>query len=421
MTTKHHQIVIIGAGTAGITVAARLKNTHRHFDVALIDPAEVHYYQPAFTLVAADTFDFKKTARPMASLIPAGVTWIKQAVTSIDPDQNQVTTSADDQITYDYLVVCPGIQIDLHGTPGLAEAFRKNQVCSIYVDPVKTLGHLQNFKGGTALFTTPHTPIKCGGAPQKIMYLAEDFWRKEGVTDKKIVFATPGTIIFGTPEFAKTLMQVVDRKKIHLRFFHKLNRVDGDKKLAYYTITAHANEPDKLYHNSLDINESFTSATEVVIPWDFMHVPPPQSAPDFIKNSKLAYADGPNQGWLNVNINTLQHNVYPNVFGLGDSAALPTAKTGAAIRKQAPIVVENMLKVMKNDAELKQYYGYSSCPLVTGYGKMVLAEFKYDNIRDSDPMISKFVDTTKENYSMWLLKKYGLPFMYWNLMLKGRA
>ena len=123
-----------------------------------------------------------------------------------------------------------------------------------------------------------------------------------------------------------------------------------------------------------------------------------------------------------MDIYTLQHKRFPNIFSLGDVAALPTAKTGAAIRKQAPVLVENLLKIIhSNHIGSASYNGYSSCPLVTGYSKMVLAEFKYDNVRDSDPLISKFVDTTKEQYSMWLLKKYGLPFMYWNLMLKGKA
>ena len=157
------------------------------------------------------------------------------------------------------------------------------------------------------------------------------------------------------------------------------------------------------------------------MPYDMLHLAPPQSAPDFVKRSKLAYADGPNKGWINVNINSLQHNEYPNVFAVGDSAALPTAKTGAAIRKQAPVVVANLLHLIDtNNLSSKQYQGYSSCPLVTGYGKMVLAEFKYDNVRDSDPFLSKFVDTSKENWSMWILKKYGLPYLYWNQMLRGK-
>ncbi|HKL40655.1 MAG TPA: FAD/NAD(P)-binding oxidoreductase, partial [Cryomorphaceae bacterium] len=155
--------------------------------------------------------------------------------------------------------------------------------------------------------------------------------------------------------------------------------------------------------------------------YEMLHLAPPQSAPDFIKNSPFSLKEGPNKGWLDVDVNTLQHNEYPNVFGLGDSAALPTAKTGAAIRKQAPVVVGNLIHIMEQDGKQKEKYeGYSSCPLVTGYGKMVLAEFKYGNVRDSDPFLSKFVDTTKEQYSMWILKKYGLPYLYWNRMMKGK-
>ncbi|MEX1013895.1 MAG: FAD/NAD(P)-binding oxidoreductase, partial [Candidatus Paceibacterota bacterium] len=146
------------------------------------------------------------------------------------------------------------------------------------------------------------------------------------------------------------------------------------------------------------------------------------TAPKFIQDSIISIQEGANKGWVDVDEYTLQHKRFENIFALGDVAALPTAKTGAAIRKQAPVVVENLLAlVQKSQMGTAKYEGYSSCPLVTGYGKMLLAEFKYGNVRDSDPLISKFVDTTKEQYSMWLLKKYGLPFLYWNLMLKGRA
>jgi sulfide:quinone oxidoreductase len=424
MSSRHHQIVIIGAGTAGITVAAQLLLKNRKLDIAIIDPAEKHYYQPAWTLVGAGTFDFKKTERDMKNLIPKGATWIKDAVETIDPELNKVILSDGTEISYDYLVPCPGVQIDMDGIEGLAEAMNKDGVCSNYTDPDYTWKALQEFKGGVALFTQPATPIKCGGAPQKIMYLADDYFQKAGIKHKtKVVFATPGSVIFGTEPFKQTLMNVVNRKGIHLRFFHKLTKIDPVNKKAYYTITKFAGEEDKLFHNKFDIGEEWLSETEVVIPYDFLHTAPPQSAPDFIKRSKIAHQEGPSKGWINVNPHTLQHNVYPNVFALGDAAALPTAKTGAAIRKQAPVLVENLMNcIMQNkDVKEKEYDGYSSCPIVTGYGKMLLAEFKYENIRASDPMISTFVDTSKEQYSMWLLKKYGLPFMYWNLMLKGRA
>jgi sulfide:quinone oxidoreductase len=234
---------------------------------------------------------------------------------------------------------------------------------------------------------------------------------------------TPGSVIFGVEDFKKTLMEVVDRKKIGLYFFHKITKIDAANQLLHFSITANADQPDKLFYHPIDqLGYSKIAETEVTIPYDMVHLAPPQSAPDFVKNSALAHQDGPSKGWVNVNINTLQHNVYSNVFSLGDSAALPTAKTGAAVRKQAPVLVENLLHVINQEGNLSEAYkGYSSCPLVTGYGKMVLAEFDYNNDRDTDPLIGKFVDTAKENWSMWMLKKYGLPFMYWNLMLKGKA
>lgn len=422
MAAKHHQIVIVGGGTAGITVAAQLLRADKKLDVAIIDPTKKHYYQPAWTLVGAGVYDFKATERDEASVIPKNVTWIQQPAQDLQPDDNKVVLGNGDEVTYDYLVLCPGIQIDLNGIEGLTETLGKNDVCSNYTDPQYTWEVLQNFKGGTAIYTQPATPIKCGGAPQKIMYLADDYYQKKGVKDKtKVSFITPGSVIFGVPEFAKTLMEVVNRKGIELRFFHKLTKIDGPNKMAYYSIVGGDGDPAKLYHNKMDLGDQVLSPTEVAVPFDMLHLAPPQSAPDFVKRSKLAHQEGPDKGWINVNINTMQHNVYPNVFGLGDAAAVPTARTGAAVRKQAPVLVGNLVHLIQNKGAAMNpgYQGYSSCPLVTGYGKMVLAEFKYNNVRDSDKLISTFVDTTKEQYSMWLLKMYGLPFIYWKMMLKG--
>ncbi len=423
MNNSHHQIVIIGAGTAGITVAAQLFRKNKSLDIAIIDAASKHYYQAAWTLVGAGAYSYRATERDMSDVMPKRATWIKDYVEQILPADNKIITRDGSVVTYDYLVVCPGIQMDIDALPGLREALATDKVCSNYTDPEHTWRVLQRFKGGNAIFTQPATPIKCGGAPQKIMYLAEEYFQKNGVrAQTQVAFITPGSVIFGTEPFKQELMNVVNRKQIQLRFFHKITRIDPDKQLAYFTIMAHANEPEKLYHHKTDLGEQFSSPTEVAIPYDMMHLAPPQSAPDFIKRSGLVHESGPDKDWINVDINTLQHNVYPNVFALGDAAALPTAKTGAAIRKQAPVVVENLLYVMQHQqAPDKHYNGYSSCPLVTGYSKMLLAEFKYGNERDSDPLISRLVDTSKEQYSMWLLKKYGLPFMYWNLMLKGKA
>lgn len=400
--TARHQVVIIGGGTAGITVAARLLRALPDADVAIIEPATFHYYQPLWTLVGAGVFPKEASQRREEDVMPEKATWIRERAVAIDPDRRTVTTERR-TIGYDYLVVAPGIQIDWDGIEGLPEALGNGSVCSIYDyrQAERTWQTLQAFRGGRALFTNPATPIKCGGAPQKIMYLADDLWRKTGVRDgSEITFATAGGVIFGVRGFKETLEGIVQRKDIHLRFKRDLVALRPDAREAVFRVM----DEDR----------------EEVLPYDLIHVTPPMSAPDFIKHGPLAHADGPMKGWLDVDHYTLQHRRYPNVFGLGDVAGLPTAKTGAAVRKQAPVVVKNLTTVMERDrldARAATYNGYSSCPLVTGYGRLVLAEFAYDN--EPDPSFP--FDTTKERHSMYLMKKYGLPFLYWNLMLKGRA
>lgn len=410
-----HQIIIVGGGTGGIMTATQLLKKNRSLDIAIIEPSETHYYQPAWTLVGAGAYDYKKTSKPMASVMPSGVKWIKDKVASLEPENNALTTEKNGSIQYDYLVLSPGLVYDLDGIEGLRDSLGKNGVCSNYTNPNYTWECIKNFKGGNAVFTQPVTPIKCGGAPQKIAYLAADYFRKNKIK-AEVVFATPGSVIFGVKEFAKTLMEVIFRYGIHFKPHYAPVKIDGINKLVYFKSVA-PEENQCVINEGNVLNEEFHGESEIVMPFDILHLAPPQMAPDFIRNSSIANA----QKWLDVDITSLQHLRFRNIFGLGDVAALPTAKTGAAIRKQAPVVVENILAMInENKLGHSVYEGYSSCPLVTGYGKMVLAEFKYDNVRDSDPFLSKFIDTTKEKRSMWILKKYGLPYLYWKKMLKGK-
>ena len=410
----HYEILIIGGGTGGIMTGANFLNKNPKAKVGIIEPADKHYYQPAWTLVGAGTFDYDKTVRTMRSVIPSGATWIQDAATGFDPENNGVETANNGILTYDYLVVAPGLTYDMSLVPGLEEALDKGVVCSNYTDPKHTWEVIKNFKGGTALFTQPNTPIKCGGAPQKIMYLAESYFHKSGIRNAtNVVFATPGGVIFGVPEVKKTLMEVVDRKDINLRFGQHLVKVDGPNKIAWYKQLENARE-----HNHKEVKTE-TDGDLIGIHYDMMHTAPPSVAPEFIRNSTLV-----NEGkWLDVDKHTLQHNRYPNIFGLGDVAALPTAKTGAAIRKQVPVVIENITRLQQAQSlGEKTYDGYSSCPLVTDYGKMVLAEFDYDNKFTPDPKLKQMLisDSSKEHWRLWMLKKYGLPYLYWNKMLKGK-
>ena len=430
---KHHQILIIGGGTGGIMTASQMLKKDPKIDIGLIEPSDKHYYQPAWTLVAADTYNFKKTERSMASVMPKKVNWIKEYADKFDPENNKVTTKEGNEFTYDYLVVSPGLRMAPELVEGLTETMDKGNVCSIYTDPLHAKKVLKNFKGGTALFTQGATPIKCGGAPQKIMYLADDLFKRTGVRDKTdIVFATPGNVIFGVKEIANTLMQVLYRKDINVRYAHQLVEIDVEKQIAWFVLTKaiikggciiwseeNQNLDFNIQQNYIDV-KAIEDGDRFGIYYDMMHLAPPQAAPKFIEESPLVTPEG----WLSVDHNTLQHTKYANIFGIGDVCQLPTAKTGAAIRKQVPMVIESIFRMMKeNTISDKRYHGYSSCPLVTGYGKMALAEFDYENNFTPDPKLKSqmFIkDSSKEHWRLWMLKKYALPYLYWNKMMKGK-
>ncbi|MCA9319463.1 MAG: NAD(P)/FAD-dependent oxidoreductase [Planctomycetes bacterium] len=393
---NHHRIVIIGGGTAGISVAARLMRIDKKLDVALIEPSTKHYYQPMWTLVGGGDATKESTVREEASLIPAGVRWIQDRVTTIDPDAKSLGLGAGGSLSYDFLVAAPGLQLDWHKVKGLEGQVGKGGICSNYsyetVD--STWEAIRNFKSGNALFTHPNTPIKCGGAPQKIMYLAADHFRKKGILgDCKIRFGIASPEIFAVRVYAQALLKAVDRYGIEVNYRHDLVEVRPQTKEAVF--------------KHLDTEE------EIIQPYDLLHVTPPMSAPDFIKKSPLASA----AGWIEVDDFTARHLRYDNVFALGDASSIPTSKTGAAIRRQAPVVVQNLVDALNGRVLSARYDGYTSCPLVTGYGKLVLAEFGYGGkLMETFPF-----DQSKERWSMYQLKKRLLPKLYWDGMMKGRA
>ncbi len=402
MTVLNHQIIIIGGGSAGITVAAQLLKQDSRLDIAIIEPCAKHYYQPAWTLVGAGAFAMEATIKPEKDCIPSGAKWIQASVKTFNPEQNTITTQDGRTIAYEYLVVCPGIQIDWQLIPGLQETLGKNGVTSNYDRRYApyTWELINNFKGGTALFTFPSTPIKCAGAPQKIMYLADEAFRKNGVREQtQITYGVAVGKIFGIPGYCEALEQVAAKKNIEVRYKHNLKALKPDSKEAIFSVTTD------------------TGTEEVAIAYDMIHVAPPMSAPDVIKQSPLAVQDGPGKGWVDVDKFTLQHNRYANIFSLGDASSLPTSRTAAAVRKQAPVVTQNILALIQTKSLAAQYGGYTCCPLVTGYGKTIMAEFDYEG----KPKSSFPFDSTQERGSMWLLKRYVLPWVYWNRMLKGES
>ncbi len=393
-TQASYDIVIAGGGTAGITVASQLAKSFSG-SVAIIEPNDEHYYQPLFTLVGAGEMPLSKTIRRTLDYIPKKSLWIKNKIEKFSPETHEVILHDGEKIHYQFLVVALGLECNWYKIKGLDPNFSQPGICSNYATKYveKTWQEIKNFKGGKAVFTFPNTPVKCAGAPQKIMYLAEDYFQRHGVRHQsEITFFSASDKIFGVTKYREALEKVIQERNIQTKFKHHLEEIVAEKKIAKFR------------------NIEDQSMTEV--PYDLLHITPPMSAPQVVKESSLA-----NQaGWVDVDQHTLQHKKFPNVFSLGDVSSLPTSKTGAAIRKQAPVLIQNLLRAKQNKPLEKKYDGYTSCPLVTGYGKLILAEFDYlGNPQETFPF-----DQGKERRSMYWFKKYFLPIMYWYGMLRGR-
>ena len=392
-------IAVVGAGAGGLAAAASLLKQNPKLSISVFDPADEHYYQPGWTLVGSGIMPQEKTVRSMDSVIPKKVSWVQEAVTEFHPDSDFITLANGDDVTYKVLIVAPGLKVDYDAVPGLQDTLGQNGVsCNYRYDLAPYSWEcIKNLKSGKAIFTQPPMPIKCAGAPQKALYLAADYWREQGCLNAiDIQFRNAGAVLFGVADFVPVLNSYVEKYGAKLEFNSNLIHVDGPNKIATFNVT-----------------DAEGNVTEVEEPFDYLHAVPPQTSPDFIKNSPLSNE----AGWLDVNQDTLQHTKYPNIFGLGDVISAPNAKTAAAVRKQAPVVARNIKQFMDHDTPDHQYDGYGSCPLTVERGKVVMAEFGYGG--KLLPTI-KGLDPTVPRSMWWAVKaKYLIP-MYFDLMLKGR-
>ncbi|KAK6184652.1 hypothetical protein SNE40_007083 [Patella caerulea] len=321
---KKCRLLVIGGGTGGCSTAAKFVRKLGAGNVTLIEPSDTHYYQPMWTLVGGGIKSLDDSSRSMKSVIPSGCEWIKDKAVKFDPINNTVTTAHGTNVQYEYLVVAMGLQLNYGHVTGLLEALERDPaVVSNYWDKslVKTFPALQKLQSGNAIFTFPNTPIKCAGAPQKIMYLADDFWRKNGRRENiNISFNTALGVIFGVKKYAERLSEIVKKRNIGVNFNLNLIEVKPDSKEAIFAVT-----------NS-DKGETKS------VKYDFLHVTPPMSSPDALRESTLV----DQAGYLNVNKETLQHVEYKNIFGIGDCTNVPTSKTAAAVAAQAGILRTNL-------------------------------------------------------------------------------
>ncbi|TPX35170.1 hypothetical protein SeMB42_g07219 [Synchytrium endobioticum] len=400
--TTAYKVVVIGGGPAGLAVAARLARDalfQGKLDMAIIEPSPVHYYQPMWTFVGAGLKTLDSSRKSMRELIPPQAAWLQTSVKKVDPARSVLVTADGKQVKYDKLVVAAGLELKWDKVQGLKDAIGRDGVCSNYsADYVeKTSQFVRAFKGGNAIFTQPATPIKCAGAPQKAMYLSEEIFRANAVRDKtNVLFCSGMGKIFSVDKYGTELHKICRSRNITVNLLHDLIALDSSKREATFKLLGNlAGKPN------------------LTLKYDLLHVTPPMAPPPFIAESGLANADG----WCDVDQGTTKSTKYDNIYSLGDSSSMPTSKTAAAAAAQSYVTASNLLSDLKNTGRpLLTYDGYTSCPLVTGKGKLILAEFSGYTLQ---PQETFPLDQAKERASMYYLTRDVIPSIYWTRMVKG--
>lgn len=423
------KIVIVGAGAGGIMAMAKLRSALSNPDITIIAPNEKHLYQPGQVFMAAGEYTFDDIVKDNKDFIPDDVNWIKDEVQTFDADNNKLVLRSGEEVTYDYLVVATGLQYHYEWIDGLTkDMIGKNGISSVYLnDPEKgtadggsitwewfnTLKEAAKTSKPKVIYTQPNTPIKCGGAPQKILYLSDDYLKEAGLT-ADMTFATNGGKLFGAvPSVDKELMEVVQPRygNITNKFSHNLIAIDAENKIATFD---HKYTVKGEYDEDLEEYDMISKSERVEMPYDFIHIVPPMAGVDSVANSSLAWQKGSAKGWLEVDKGTLQHRRYANVFGIGDICGVPKGKTGGSARHHAPIVTANLIAQMEGKEPKEIFDGYTVCPLKTQYGKIIMAEFNYKGEAPSFPLAVQ-----EPRWMWWAFDLYMLKPMYWYLMMRG--
>lgn len=402
-TSAH--IVIAGGGLGGIAVANRLSQLLDGARITLVDAKKEHNYQPGYTLVATGVWPVDKVRDHNADFHPAGLEWVQDMVAGFEPGSNTVITASGQRIRYDFLVVATGLQLDYGQIEGMdVGAIGSNGLTSVYPSPQAaqaTWAAMQAFaaKGGNAVMTLPATPLKCAGAPLKMSFMLRDRLHRAGtMAQSKVSFQSALGNVFGVKAVNDNVLQRWKTLGIDVEFSRKLTAIDiGARRATFVTP-----EGEKL-----------------VLPYDFIHVVPPMRAPDAVKNSELAWKEGPFAagGWLEVDKATLQHRRFPNVFGIGDINGTPRGKTAATVKKSAPLVARHLVQVIAGGKPGEVFDGYTSCPLLTREGSALLIEFDYEGrLTPTLPM----VDPLQDSFFAWMMKTRMLKPAYL-AVLKGRV
>ncbi|MEJ6388720.1 NAD(P)/FAD-dependent oxidoreductase [Gymnodinialimonas ulvae] len=398
------KIVIIGAGAAGMALANRLVRRLDGAQITMIDPRPNHLYQPGLTLVAAGLKPASYVVSENSDWLPGGVSFVADKVSAVDAISKTVSTEGGQTVDYDWLVVAPGLVLDHDAIDGFSlDMVGENGIGALYAGPeyaAKTWTAASRFteEGGTGLFTRPATEMKCAGAPLKHTFLIDDIARRAGNSGRvNMVYAAPQGSLFGVPIVAEKVRMLFEDRGVDTMMNRTLTAIDSGTKRATFATETGTEEVD----------------------YDYIHVIPPQRAPEFVVQSGLAWADRwTDQGWVECDMQTLQHLRFPEIFALGDVAGVPKGKTAASVKWQVPVVEDHLIAAIEGREGTETYNGYTSCPLITRIGSAMLVEFDYNN--NLTPSFPGMIAPLEELWISWLMKEVALKATY-NAMLRGRA
>lgn len=398
------RIVILGAGAGGASIANRLANRLEGAEITIVDGTTQHWYQPGFTLIAAGLKPASYSISDTAHWLPGSINWIAEHAAEIDPEARRVTTTGGTRLDYDYLIVSTGLTLDWDAVEGFSlDMVGENGIGAHYAGPEQaaaTWREMGRFtdRGGVALIGRPATEMKCAGAPLKFAFLTDDRARSKGTRgDTEVIYTAHSQALFGVPIVNEKVKMLFGSRGIDVRYDHVLRGIDADRKVATYD----------------------TPEGTQQIEYDFINVIPPQRAPQVVRDSGLSWADRwTDQGWIEVDMHTLRHARYPEVFGIGDINGVPFGKTAASVKWHQPVVEDHLVAQIQGREGTARFTGYTSCPLITRVGRAMLIEFDYEN--QLVPSFPGVIAPLEELWISWLMKEVALKATY-NAMLRGRA
>ena len=403
-TRTSARIVIIGAGAAGTALVNRLVDRLEGAQITVIDPRPKHLYQPGLSLVAAGLKPQGYVISRTEDWLPSGITFVPDAVAVVDPEAKTVATQGGETHGYDWLVVAPGLVLDHDAIEGFSlDMVGENGIGALYAGPdyaARTWQAAGRFteEGGTGIFTRPATEMKCAGAPIKHAFLIDDIAQRAGNGGKaNIIYAAPQSSLFSVPIVHEKIRMLFQDRGFDRMMNRTLTAIDAGAKRATFATETGREEVD----------------------YDYIHVIPPQRAPEFVRQSGLSWADKwTDQGWVECDMQTLRHLRYPEIFALGDVAGVPKGKTAASVKWQVPVVEDHIVAGIEGRESDATYNGYTSCPMITRVGRAMLVEFDYEN--NLTPSFPGLIAPLEELWISWLMKEVALKATY-NAMLRGRA